>query len=285
MEQNTDFSKITACGECCEGCGKRLKGLCKGCIEADGYVPEWAGSGRCKIHACAREHNVQFCGLCAEFPCTDLPSIIHWNPNITEHLRRLADIYQEPDTPIPFGMKMSWLAIKADHPESVMDKLGCTDRKVSNWESAFAVIFNSGQVFVTPCFDGYVLVLSYDKPANEIDMSRLRELAAQFEEVQYFSSHRVVDLCCWVKFAYGELVRSYYYVGDGCEVYWNEGELTVEEKDLELTALPYTDMEDWDNITFPDEEHVIKIAEKWGVDPLMGKYQNTKSTGYLCVLS
>lgn len=95
MEQKIDFSKITACGECCEGCGKQLEGQCKGCIEADGCVPEWAGSGRCKVHACAREHGVQFCGLCAEFPCKDLTSIIHWNPNITEHLGRLAEKYRE----------------------------------------------------------------------------------------------------------------------------------------------------------------------------------------------
>ncbi len=85
MEQRIDFTKITACGECCEGCIKRLEGSCKGCIEADGYVPEWAGSGRCKVHACAREHDVQFCGLCPEFPCKDLTSVIHWNPHITEH--------------------------------------------------------------------------------------------------------------------------------------------------------------------------------------------------------
>ena len=85
MEQRIDFTKITACGECCEGCINRLEGSCKGCIEADGYVPEWAGSGRCKVHACAREHDVQFCGLCPEFPCKDLTSVIHWNPHITEH--------------------------------------------------------------------------------------------------------------------------------------------------------------------------------------------------------
>lgn len=195
------------------------------------------------------------------------------------------NISREPDAPIPFGYKTSWLAIKADNPESVMDKLGCKDRRVSSWESGFAEMFKSGQVFVTPCFDGYVLVLNYDEPVNNMDMSRLQEFAAQFEEVQYFASYRVVDLCCWVKFAGGQLVRSYYYVGDGDEVYWNEGELTAEEKDLGLTSLPYADMDDWDNVTFPDEEHVVRIAGKWGADPLMGKYRDTKSTGYLCVLS
>ena len=76
----TDFSAMTACGECCAACPKRLDGRCPGCMEADGHVPEWAESGRCKVHACARDHHVQFCGLCAEFPCSELPSLISWNP-------------------------------------------------------------------------------------------------------------------------------------------------------------------------------------------------------------
>lgn len=89
-----DFTAITACGECCNGCPQKESGYCKGCIEADGYVPEWAGSGRCKVHACAREHGVQFCGICGEFPCERLTSVIHWNPNIVEHLHKLAEQYR-----------------------------------------------------------------------------------------------------------------------------------------------------------------------------------------------
>ena len=97
LENTIDFSTITACGECCNGCKKRIDGICKGCIEADGYVPEWAASGRCKVHACAREHNVQFCGICNEFPCSQLTSIINWNPNIVEHLSALAKKYYEQE--------------------------------------------------------------------------------------------------------------------------------------------------------------------------------------------
>jgi hypothetical protein len=84
-----DFTLITACGECCTGCSKKADGRCPGCIEADGRVPEWAESGRCRIHACARDHGVQFCGLCTEFPCRQLPSLIHWNPDIEKHLSAL----------------------------------------------------------------------------------------------------------------------------------------------------------------------------------------------------
>ncbi len=94
MNNSVDFSILTACGECCEGCSKRKEGICKGCIEADGYVPEWAQSGRCKVHACTREHNVTFCGLCAEFPCKGINDMIHWKPNVIEHMMRLADSYR-----------------------------------------------------------------------------------------------------------------------------------------------------------------------------------------------
>ena len=85
----TDFSTITACGECCTGCRKKLDGRCPGCIEADGRVPEWAESGRCRIHACTRDHGVPFCGLCAEFPCAKLPSLVSWNPDIVERMTAL----------------------------------------------------------------------------------------------------------------------------------------------------------------------------------------------------
>ncbi len=91
----TDFSVITACGECCVGCVKKENGSCPGCIEADGYVPEWSRSGRCRIHACAREHGVRFCGLCGEFPCEKLPQIISWNKNIVAHLSSLRDEYDK----------------------------------------------------------------------------------------------------------------------------------------------------------------------------------------------
>ena len=89
----TDFSTITACGECCLGCPKKLDGRCPGCLGADGRVPEWAESGRCKVHACAENHHVQFCGLCAEFPCAKLPSLISWNPDVVDQLTALRNEY------------------------------------------------------------------------------------------------------------------------------------------------------------------------------------------------
>ena len=89
----TDFSKLTACGECCEGCAKKKSGDCPGCIEAQGRVPEWAQSGVCRVYACAEEHGAAFCGLCGLFPCEKLPGLISWNPDIVAHLTALREEY------------------------------------------------------------------------------------------------------------------------------------------------------------------------------------------------
>lgn len=88
-----NFERITACGECCDDCAKKRDGLCGGCIELDGLVPEWKDSGRCPVYACAKAHGVRFCGICAEFPCAPLTALIHWNPNIVDAMRELARAY------------------------------------------------------------------------------------------------------------------------------------------------------------------------------------------------
>ncbi len=90
MSEN-GIATLTACGECCTGCAKNRSGACPGCIAADGRVPEWAGSGRCRIHACTRAHSVTFCGLCPAFPCGDLEKLMPWKTEIVPRFRALAE--------------------------------------------------------------------------------------------------------------------------------------------------------------------------------------------------
>lgn len=87
-----------------------------------------------------------------------------------------------------------------------------------------------------------------------------------------------------MKYRNGQLIRSFYYVGDQNEIIWNEGELTQEEKELGLTSSSF-DLDEYDeNIVYPNEEIVDELATAWGVDPFLYEYQETKSTGFLCHL-
>lgn len=94
MNDKIDFATITACGECCVGCKKKAEGICEGCIESDGHCVEWTESNGCPIHKCTREHNVQFCGLCNEFPCQWLVKKVVWRPNVVQELTELAKLYK-----------------------------------------------------------------------------------------------------------------------------------------------------------------------------------------------
>jgi len=65
------------------------------CIESDGHCVEWEQSNGCPIHKCTREHNVQFCGLCKEFPCEWLIQKVVWRQNVVEELTELANLYRQ----------------------------------------------------------------------------------------------------------------------------------------------------------------------------------------------
>ena len=93
-----EFNTITACGECCDGCNKKESGICKGCIESDGHCEEWTQSNGCPIHKCSKEHKVQFCGLCHEFPCDWLIKKVTWKSNIVAELTELAKLYNKNKT-------------------------------------------------------------------------------------------------------------------------------------------------------------------------------------------
>ena len=95
VKNNIGFTTVTACGECCVGCKKKEDGICQGCIESDGHCVEWEQSNGCPIHKCTREHNVQFCGLCKEFPCEWLILKVVWRQNVVEELTELANLYRQ----------------------------------------------------------------------------------------------------------------------------------------------------------------------------------------------
>ena len=145
---SVDFSRITACGECCDGCEKKKDGRCPGCIEADGYVPEWKETGRCPVHSCARAHGAQFCGVCPAFPCQDIEKMIHWNRGVVEKMEKLRDLYAERKKKVltlnEQGLKNRWAWEQAGYALPGFDRANMRENTKSRpaW-----VHFGCGNIF------------------------------------------------------------------------------------------------------------------------------------------
>lgn len=94
-EEQTDFSKITPCGGCCEGCQFKLNKECVGCRESGGKCVKMWENG-CAIYACAEKHGAYFCGICQNFPCTWLgQKLEEWDKDGISKLFRLKKEYEK----------------------------------------------------------------------------------------------------------------------------------------------------------------------------------------------
>lgn len=202
-------------------------------------------------------------------------------PSQTE-LLQIAEML--PDKPRPFGYKTSWICVKSDSSERVIDALGLKNAARSNWE--FGLAQTRDRVFVSPPLDGYVLAVGYDTfgimPSVNKELDALKAIAAKFDEVQCYASHRVSDFYAWAKFFKGELVRGYVWNGGDGMVSLNEGELTPEEENLGFDSFIQGNEDDWENVEFPDEENVVEIAAAWGIDPLFEDNDYPEAFGYIC---
>lgn len=90
--EDTDFSKITACGGNCETCQFYQKGDCRGCIETGGERVFEGRKSVCEICACCKEKKVSFCGACPEFPCDWIDKkISEWDKEGISKLSKLRD--------------------------------------------------------------------------------------------------------------------------------------------------------------------------------------------------
>lgn len=184
-----------------------------------------------------------------------------------------------PDTPKNFGYKMSWLAVRSLDSTAVTDSLQIQHRHPANWEAGIQAAY-SGHVYVSPPVNGWVLVVSPELPElgpeNEPDAvaELLARLSRIFGEVQYFSTHRVVEYHAWAWFVSGNVVRTFAWVGESGEIVVNAGKKTVGEEELGYRYFdpdsPDAEIDGyWEqaDLCYPEEEHVMEVAGKWSVNP------------------
>ena len=188
---------------------------------------------------------------------------------------------ERPDVPLPIGYKNGWLCIRSSSPQEVMSRLGCEGVKPCTWARGLSEAGEERQVFVSPRLDGFVLVIGL----LGLEEKQLNRLAAEFEELQYFGTHRTVEYQSWARYQAGQLERGYAYLGERGEVLWDEGPLTAEEVALGAMKFPRGDAEkDWEHSVPPTEETVLDLAAAWGMDVRFSGRQYPPSLGYLCQL-
>ena len=198
-----------------------------------------------------------------------------------KRVKRGAAFYQlsvsaVPDTPQLFGYKNSWLAIRSDSPEKVMAALELEPVAKANWATGLPYAGEGKLVYVSPCLDGFVLVVGYWEWTE--NRAKLDRIAKEFDEVQAFATHRVSETHAWMLYRNHQPVRGYFYA-DG-QVEWEIGDLTPEELALGFDAFPHQGQDDSDD--FPDEEKVLEIADAWGIDTFFEKEEYPPAVGMVC---
>ncbi len=171
----------------------------------------------------------------------------------------------KPDSPVSFGFKCAWYAVRAADAQAVAEALDVAKVVPVTWTRGVGAAYSlSGKknVFFTPPLGEWTLaagisLLASDDPATEVEPV-LKKLSKRFGEAQYFSSHRVVEAHCWAMAQKGKLVRAFYFVGESGENPWNEGKPTKAERALGKDALKFPG---------PDESNVMSVAAAWSVDP------------------
>jgi hypothetical protein len=187
-----------------------------------------------------------------------------------------------------FGYKMGWFAIRNASRDKILSALGLTIIKEICWDEGIDTIHSEYDeiVFVTPAVNDWTFVVGrWTADPGEKDSVHdieklITNLSMQFEEVQAFATHHVVEYHHWMLAKNGRLVRSFAYLGESGEVLTNKGKLTQIEKSYDWDQLDEsewlpdeetdeeTDMEELDeDIWFPDEETVMEVAGSWSINP------------------
>lgn len=209
---------------------------------------------------------------------------------ISATIKNVADKYTSstPDSPVGFGYKMNWLAIRTIDAKLVADELAA-DKKVyvTNWQKGVEGAY-AGATFVSPPVDGWVLVVNpgFADPTANYDKEGLVRLSQKFGEVHLYGTHRVSSAAVWGKFVNGEMLRAV-SVGD-YELYAEVGTATSDELQLIEEAKAARNAEDlnsFDEQTYitllTDEEWVMKLAGMWSVDPITLNERTDKRLGYI----
>jgi hypothetical protein len=172
---------------------------------------------------------------------------------------------------VGFGAKQAWLAIRDGDAELVSAVLGLRDLGPLSWRAGVDLSYlTDDRVLLTPPLPGadgadWLLVAGrwLVQTTSTLDVATLSDLLAT--EVQYFATHRVVELHRWQRARDGELLRSFAYLGETGEVTDWRGEPDPVELSIGLPAV-LGDSDETDVLV--GEADVMRVAAAWSLDPV-----------------
>jgi hypothetical protein len=165
------------------------------------------------------------------------------------------------DRPVPFGQRTAWLAVSTRDTAAVVAALDVGEPREATWADGIDAAYRSA-VFVTPPLGDWTLCVSTRliPPGQAAAFIRplLERLSREFDDAQYFCTHRDVELHMWARAQQGRFVRGYGWLGQRGLTLWDEGPPTQDECDLEFR---------FGDDSHPDEVCVLQLASLWSLDP------------------
>lgn len=211
------------------------------------------------------------------------------NKKRKENFREKERESQIPDSPIGFGYKNSWLAIKTEENLKIADILNLKVKPI-NWANGVKVGC-SGKTFITPPINGWTLVLgaNFEDFEEKNNLKTLKKLSIEFEECQAFSTYRSVTYHAWAMLKEGDIIRAVRYFVEEENPFVVIGKRTAIEESINFKIPTLEEMQNedyWENeiFTIPDEKMVMTIAESWSINPAtLDQRKNLEKLGFISI--
>lgn len=191
----------------------------------------------------------------------------------TRALDPLSSVTTARRRPAPFQMPTRWLAVRSTNTTAVTEACGSKESAPAVWSESLSRA-RERTIFVSGPVDGWTLLIGAGLPDPSVDADRLyhflRRVSGAVGEAHFFSSDRVLNFHAWARLDDGRVTRAYAWAGD---TLWNEGRMTLEERELGLICRAYGETPE--PVRYgeaPPEMHnterVILLARRWSIDPL-----------------
>lgn len=184
-------------------------------------------------------------------------------------------IDKTPCSPVPFGYKAVWLALRTIESKAVLKLLNDKNNPVfpTNWQKGVEGGYE-GYCFISPPVEGWTLVLNPNlgNLSDKDTRNFLSLLSKEFGEAHFFGSHRIVSYSAWARYINGETIRAF-SIADGL-IDMDAGELTPledryiedQKKSMKVEELEHYEVEGFNQILYYDDL-VMEMAGHWSINP------------------